>query len=293
MYHPAQQMEEPLSRRGELSSRQRSMILGLDNAGPSQNMREQAHTSSPLPSPDPNMPLLTTPEFEELLLDFSATETPPIPTALFQLTEEEEQWGTRLIDGLPEPNLPRQQRTQRQPHPVLQQHVTVGANESDSSSPVSNCSFSLPSSPELLVVKDYVKDNAQTVPTLGLAPTSWYMHSDENRTRESSAQQMTMPTTPHQQPRGEEFGSREWIATLNLDNAGRYRHISVQAHCSSLQVFTNLQMLQMTSHEREEIKKALSSASFVPIEGTRSFSEKSHPFPIAVLFVYAVNRKSD
>ncbi|KAL3220349.1 hypothetical protein MRX96_029917 [Rhipicephalus microplus] len=71
MYHPAQQMEEPLSRRGELSSRQRSMILGLDNAGPSQNMREQAHTSSPLPSPDPNMPLLTTPEFEELLLDFS------------------------------------------------------------------------------------------------------------------------------------------------------------------------------------------------------------------------------
>ncbi|KAH7934662.1 hypothetical protein HPB51_028980 [Rhipicephalus microplus] len=269
MYHRAQQMEESLSRRGELSSRQRSMILDLDNAGPSQNMREQAHTSSPLPSPDPNMPLLTTPEFEELLLDFSAPETPPMPTTLFQLTEEEEQRCTRLIDGLPEPNLPRQQRTQRQPHPVLQQHVTVGANESDSSSPVSNCSFSLPSSPELMVLKDYVKDNAQTVPTLGLAPPSRYMHSDENRTRESSAQQMTMHATLHQQPRGEEFGSREWIATLNMDNAGRYRHISVQAHCSSLQAFTDMKMLQMTSPEREEIKKGFYVPESPPKPSTR------------------------
>ncbi|KAL3220350.1 hypothetical protein MRX96_029918 [Rhipicephalus microplus] len=80
---------------------------------------------------------------------------------------------------------------------------------------------------------------------------------------------MTMPTTPHQQPRGEEFGSREWIATLNLDNAGRYRHISVQAHCSSLQVFTNLQMLQMTSHEREEIKKGFYVPESPPKPSTR------------------------
>ncbi|KAL3198997.1 hypothetical protein MRX96_044096 [Rhipicephalus microplus] len=114
------------------------------------------------------MPLLTTSEFEELLLDFSEPETPPMPTTLFQLTEEKEKWCNRLIYGLPEPNLPRQQRTQLQPHPVLQQHVTMGANESDSSSLVSNCSFSLPSSPEFLVVKEYVKDNAETVPALGL-----------------------------------------------------------------------------------------------------------------------------
>uniref|UniRef100_A0A6M2D3M0 Putative transcription factor ap-1 n=1 Tax=Rhipicephalus microplus TaxID=6941 RepID=A0A6M2D3M0_RHIMP len=212
------------------------------------------------------MPLLTTSEFEELLLDFSAPEmTPPMPTTVFQLSEEEKKWCNRLIDGLPEPNVPRQQRTQRQPHPVLQQHVTVGANESDSSSPVSNCTFSLPSSPELLVVKD----NAQTVPTLGVAPPSWYMHSDENRTRESSAEQMTMHTALHQQPRGEEFGSSEWIATLNLDDAGRYRNISVQAHCSSLQAFTDLKMLQMTSPERKEIKKGFYVPELPPKPSTR------------------------
>ncbi|KAL3220342.1 hypothetical protein MRX96_029910 [Rhipicephalus microplus] len=129
--------------------------------------------------------------------------------------------------------------------------------------------FSLPSSPELLVVKDYVKDNAQTVPTLGLAPPSWYMHSYENRTRESSAQQMTMHKTLHQQPREEEFGSREWIATLNLDNAGRYRHISVQGHCSSLQAFTDVKMLQMTSPEREEIKKGFYVPESPPKPSTR------------------------
>ncbi|KAL3220356.1 hypothetical protein MRX96_029922 [Rhipicephalus microplus] len=52
MYHPAQQMEEPLSRRGELNAHKRSMRLDLDNAGPSQPTSEQAHTSSPLPTPD-------------------------------------------------------------------------------------------------------------------------------------------------------------------------------------------------------------------------------------------------
>uniref|UniRef100_A0A6M2D424 Putative transcription factor ap-1 n=1 Tax=Rhipicephalus microplus TaxID=6941 RepID=A0A6M2D424_RHIMP len=95
------------------------------------------------------------------------------------------------------------------------------------------------------------------------------MQSDENRTRESSAQQMTMHTTLHQQPRGEEFGSREWIATLNLDNAGRYRHISVQAHCSSLQAFTDLKMLQMTSPKLEEIKKGFYVPESPPKPSTR------------------------
>ncbi|KAH7934428.1 hypothetical protein HPB51_029189 [Rhipicephalus microplus] len=188
-------MEEPLSRSGELSSRQRSMILDLDNAGPSENMREQAHTSSPLPSPDPNMPLLTTPEFEKLLLDFSAPETPPIPTALFQLTEEEEQWGTRLIDGLPEPNLPR---------------------------PATN-------------------STASRIPCFS--------------------------KTCHAKRR------RVWFARvdcdLNLDNAGRYRHISVQGHCSSLQAFTDVKMLQMTSPEREEIKKGFYVPESPPKPSTR------------------------
>ncbi|KAL3220348.1 hypothetical protein MRX96_029916 [Rhipicephalus microplus] len=106
MYHPAQQMEEPLSRRGELSAHKRSMRLDLDNAGPSQPTSEQAHTSSPLPTPDLSMPLLTTPEFEMLLTDLKAPETPPMQTTVLPLNEEEKQCWSRFVDELSNLNLP-------------------------------------------------------------------------------------------------------------------------------------------------------------------------------------------
>ncbi|KAL3220345.1 hypothetical protein MRX96_029913 [Rhipicephalus microplus] len=93
------------------------------------------------------MPLLKTPEFEQLLLDLNAPETPTMPTMVFPLTEEEQRCS-HSVERLPEQNLPQQQQTQQQPPPVVQQHFTVGTNVSDSSSPMTNPSFSLPSPAE-------------------------------------------------------------------------------------------------------------------------------------------------
>ncbi|KAL3199000.1 hypothetical protein MRX96_044099 [Rhipicephalus microplus] len=216
MYHPVQQMEEPLSRRGELSSHQRSMTLDLDNSDLSQYVAIRPTRRARSLLRTPTMPLLRTPKFEQLLLDLNAPETPTMPTMVFLLTEEKQR-HSRSVNRLPEQNLPQQQQTQQQPPPVVQQHFTVGANVSDSSSPMTNPSFSLPSLAERSAMNDYVKGMALMVLALNTTPPSWYIRSNKNSGRESSIQQTTIQQEIQQQLKCEEFSSRKqtmlWTCT--------------------------------------------------------------------------------
>ncbi|KAL1477687.1 hypothetical protein MTO96_035556 [Rhipicephalus appendiculatus] len=137
MYHSVQQMLEQLSRREVLSSCKCSMPLDLGNARQCRHITEQAHTSSLLTAPDLNMPQLTTPEPEELVIGLNAPKTPPKPTTLFPFTEDQQHWSC-FVDGLPELQLQQQEQTQQQPPPVLQQQVTSCPNVSDSSASTPN-----------------------------------------------------------------------------------------------------------------------------------------------------------
>ncbi|XP_037288750.2 uncharacterized protein LOC119181603 [Rhipicephalus microplus] len=231
MYHPAQQMEEPLSRRGELSAHKRSMTLDLDNAGPSQPTSEQAHTSSPLPTPDLSMPLLTTPEFEMLLTDLKAPETPPIQTTVLPLSQEEKQHWSRFVDELSNLNLPQQlQNTQQPPSPVFQQHVTMGANRSDSNASTSNATSSPPPRSEHCVTGDHVKGKTQWAPAVGtMPPPLCYIISDEDSSSSVGAQQMAMHEAPQELSRCEASSLSMRIMSLDMNNAGPHQHNSEQA----------------------------------------------------------------
>ncbi|XP_037289093.2 transcription factor Jun [Rhipicephalus microplus] len=230
MYHPAQQMEEPLSRRGELSAHKGSMTLDLDNAGPSQPTSEQAHTSSPLPTPDLSMPLLTTPEFEMLLTDLKAPERPPIQTTVLPLSQEEKQHWSRFVDELSNLNLPQQlQNTQQQPPPpVFQQDVTMGTNGSDSNASTSNASSSPPPWSEHCVTGDHVKGKTQLAPAVGTAPPLCYIISDEDSSSSVGAQQMAMHEAPQELSRCEASSLSMRIMSLDMNNAGPHQHNSEQ-----------------------------------------------------------------
>ncbi|KAL3199002.1 hypothetical protein MRX96_044101 [Rhipicephalus microplus] len=220
MYHPAQQMEEPLSRRGELSAHKRSMRLDLDNAGPSQPTSEQAHTSSPLLTPDLSMPLLTTPEFEMLLTDLKAPETPPMQATVLPLNQEEKQHWSRFVDELSNLNLPQQlQNTQQPPPPVFQQQVTMGANGSDSNASTSNASSSPPPRSEHCVTGDHVKGKTQPAPAVGTAPPLCYIISDEDSRSSVCAQQMAMHEAPKEWSRCEASSLSMRIMSLDMNNA--------------------------------------------------------------------------
>ncbi|KAL3220353.1 hypothetical protein MRX96_029920 [Rhipicephalus microplus] len=166
------------------------------------------------------MLLLRTPEFEQLLLDLNALEAPTMPTVVFPLTEEEKRCS-RSVERLPEQNLPQQQQTQQQPPPVVQQHFTVGANVSDSSSPMTNPSFSLPSPAERSAKDDYVKGTALMMPALNATPPSWYIRSNKNSGHKSSIQQTTIQQEIQQQLTCEEFTSRKQTMPLEMHNTAR------------------------------------------------------------------------
>ncbi|KAL1475295.1 hypothetical protein MTO96_037395 [Rhipicephalus appendiculatus] len=259
MDHSAQQMQEQLSRREDLSSDVCSMPLDLDNAGRSQHISEQADTSSLITFPDLNVRRLTTPELQTELQELDnylhAPETPSIPTTLFPLTEEKEQYWSCYSDLHPQLQPQQHEQTQQQPQPVHQQHVTSGPNVSDSSASMSNPSSSLPWSPEHSAMDDYVKYKTQTVPALGPTPPLWYRSSDEDISGEVSVQQTTTHQAPQQQSRCEELILCERTVTLDLDNVGRSQNISEQARCWSLQALPDLSRLQVTSPEREEFNK--------------------------------------
>ncbi|KAH7934427.1 hypothetical protein HPB51_029188 [Rhipicephalus microplus] len=219
MYHPAQQMEEPLSRRGELSAHKRSMRLDLDNAGPSQPTSEQAHTSSPLLTPDLSMPLLTTPEFEMLLTDLKAPETPPMQATVLPLNQEEKQHWSRFVDELSNLNLPQQlQNTQQPPPPVFQQQVTMGANGSDSNASTSNASSSPPPRSEHCVTGDHVKGKTQPAPAVGTAPPLCYIISDDDSSS-MSVHTDAMQEAPQELLRVSIELEHE-IMSLDMNNAG-------------------------------------------------------------------------
>ncbi|XP_037291138.2 transcription factor Jun-like [Rhipicephalus microplus] len=229
MYHPAQQMEEPLSRRGGLSAHKGSMTLDLDNAGPSQPTSVQAHTSSPLPTPDFSMPLLTTPEFEMLLADLKVPETPPMQTTVLPLNQEEKQRWSRFVDEFSNLNLPQQQQhTQQQPPPpVFQQHVRMGANGSDSNASTSNASSSPPPCSEHCVTGDHVKGKTQAA--VRTAPPLCYIISDEDSSSSVGAQRMAMHEAPQELSRCEASSLSMRIMSLDMNNAGPHQHNSEQA----------------------------------------------------------------
>ncbi|KAH7935078.1 transcription factor Jun-like [Rhipicephalus sanguineus] len=231
MYQSEQQMQEQLSSHEELISRMRSMTLDLENAGLPELSRKRARSSSPLTTPDPDKLQLTSPEVEELVTDLLAPETPPSPTTLFSRTEETEQYASGYSNGLPHVQLQQHEQTQQPPQPAPQQPVTSGPEISVGVVPISNPSFSLPSTSKHSATGDDVKDTPQMVPAMGATPPPWSIGSDEERRGKGSA---PPPTTMHQAPQQplskfEELSSRKRTMTLDLDSAWSHQHNSKEA----------------------------------------------------------------
>ncbi|KAL1418127.1 hypothetical protein MTO96_026145 [Rhipicephalus appendiculatus] len=250
MYHSAQQMRAQMSRREELSSRKRSMTLNLDKPGRSQHISEQACSSSLLTSPGQDMP-----ELEVLIMGLYASSGDDADT------------------------------NYAPPQPVLRKHVTSGPNASDSSDSTSSPSFIVPSSSEHSVLDDYVKDKTRTVPALGTAPPLCSIESYEDSSGGDGAPQTMVHQAPQPEPRCEQLSSRKRTVTVHLDNAGRCQHISEQADPSSLLTSPDLNMLQLTSTEREELNMGFYVPE-TPPKPTTLFSLTEETEQYATVYAY-------
>ncbi|XP_049275454.1 uncharacterized protein LOC125759956 [Rhipicephalus sanguineus] len=169
MYHFAQQMQEQLPRREELSSRNHSMTPNFDNAGGPEHSSKEARSSSLLTSPDLNKWEPTSADLEELFKALEPPGTPPTPPTLLPLVEEGEQYRSGYANRLPQLQLQQQEQTEQLPQPMLQQHVRMSPNVSDSGTWPSNTTFIVPSSFKPSPTGDYVMDKPQPVPALGAA----------------------------------------------------------------------------------------------------------------------------